>query len=345
MTLLLEAEITPGMTTAEAVRLATTIEDAGFDRLGISDVALYPDAFMVQTACALATSRIHIGAMVTNPYSRHPALLAAAVAALHDLSGGRAFLGIGAGAGLEPLSIPQPSPVRALREALDIIDALLRGDTVDHDGAVFQVRSAKLAMPPTTRIPISIGTRSRRVMELAGERADIALVGARYLSARLAGTYRGWLATGASRVGRDVGDIDIAPRMTLCVSEDGALATRSVKRYVGHYLNLVDPDDLVIDPERLAAIRDAMSRARGWYFDHDRHDPPELDDLVTDEMVQRFAIAGSPRDCIAHCERLRDLGFTSISMNLAAVRRGSMYDGLLETVRSFATVIDDVKRL
>ena len=39
------------------------------------------------------------------------------------------------------------------------------------------------------------------------------------------------------------------------------------------------------------------------------------------------------------------MGFTVASMNLAAVRRGSMYDGLRETITGFGEVIDQVKRL
>ena len=115
MPLTLEAEISPGVGPREVQELAGAVERAGFDRLGVSDVALWPDTFVVQALCALATERVQIGAMVTNPYSRHPAALAAAVASLQELSGGRAFLGIGVGAGLEPFGIDYPRPVATLR--------------------------------------------------------------------------------------------------------------------------------------------------------------------------------------------------------------------------------------
>lgn len=48
-------------------------------------------------------------------------------------------------------------------------------------------------------------------MRLAGEVADIALVGGRFLSADLADTYRVWLAEGASRSGRTLDDFETAP--------------------------------------------------------------------------------------------------------------------------------------
>jgi 5,10-methylenetetrahydromethanopterin reductase len=342
---LVEAEITPGLPVGQAVTLARLVEEAGFDRLGVSDVALQQDCFVVLAACAQATRRVRLGPMVTNPYSRHPAMLAAAIASVHELAGGRAFLGLGVGAGLEPLNIPTSRPARTLREALIAVRGLFTGESVDFAGDVFRLDGAALLCPPATPVPIAVGTRSPAVMRLAGELADTALVGARYLSAAVAAQYRSWLAEGAAKAGRDVNEVEIAPRMTLCVSADGALARRSVKRYVAHYLALIRPDDLQVDVERLRAIETALTRATGWYFDHDRFDPPELDELVTDEMVDRYAIAGTPEECLPHVERLAALGFTSVSMNLAAVRRETLFAGLEETITGFADVLPRVKAM
>ena len=189
-------------------------------------------------------------------------------------------------------------------------------------------------------MPISIGTRSRGVMQLAGELADVALVGVRDLSPATAATYRAWLAEGAARAGRDAGSIEVAPRLTLCVSSDGALARRSVKRYVAHYLVVAPPADLDIEPDRFARLRTAIDVATGWYFDTDRYDPPEIDELVDDDLVARFAIAGTPEECVAPVVAAAGLGFDSVSLNLAPVCRpgASMYDGLRETIEGAARV-------
>ena len=84
----LEAEISPGMSTAEAVSLARRVEEVGFDRLGISDVVFWPDCFVLQALIAEATDRVHIGAMVTNPYTRHPAVLAGMLFVRYAIQGG-----------------------------------------------------------------------------------------------------------------------------------------------------------------------------------------------------------------------------------------------------------------
>jgi 5,10-methylenetetrahydromethanopterin reductase len=340
MAQLFEAEITPGMSAREVVDLARIAEEAGFDRLGISDVVFWPDCFVLMGIVSQHTSRIHLGPMVTNPYSRHPAVLAGIMATLQDATAGRAFLGLGVGAGLEQLGMRYERPVRTLREAIIAINGLLRGDEVTFRGETVTIDQAKM-VGPVQPVPISIGSRSPQVMRLAGELADIALVGGRLIDAGIAAEYRTWLAEGAARTGRDPAQIDVAPRLTLCISRDGDLARRSLKRYVAHYAAIIRPRDLV-DREGgrwMAEIEGALARSKGWYFDHDRHDDPELDRLVDDDLVRRFAIAGTPDECAELTREVLALGFTSASMNLAAPRRGSLYEGLRETLEGSADLL------
>lgn len=339
----IEAEITPGMTAREFVELARLVEQVGFDRLGVSDVVFWPDCFVLMGLAAQATQRVHLGPMVTNPSSRHPAVLAGIMATLQDVSQGRAFLGLGVGAGLEALDLDLSRPATRLREAITVIRGLLSGDEVDHRGDTLTVRTSRM-VGPVQPVPISIGTRSPEVMRLAGEIADIALVGGRYLSPAIAATYRQWLGEGAARTGRDPGTLEVAPRLTLCCSRDGALARRSVKRYVAHYVVLIKPAELALDAGWLARVTAALDRSRGWYFDHDRYDDPELDTLIDDDLVRRFAIAGTPDECVELTREVLDLGFTSVSMNLAFPVRDSMATGLRETIETFGEVLSELRQ-
>jgi len=338
MPLTVEAEITPGMPVRDVVELARMAEDAGFDRLGVSDVVLWHDCFVLLGIVARETSRIGIGPMVTNPYTRHPAVLAGIAATLHDASDGRFFLGIGAGAGLEAIGGGSPRPVAHLRECIAAVRALLEGGTVDLAGETVSLHGARLQHGPA-RVPISIGTRSPQVMRLAGEVADIALVGGRYLSPSLAADYRSWIAEGAARAGRPVSEVEVAPRVTLCTSDDGDLARRSVKRYVAHYVALIRPAELGYDAAWYARVEAALARSTGWYFDHGRHDDPEIFSLIPDSLVQKFAIAGTPSECREMAEGILDMGFTSVSMNLGFAVGAGMHRGLADTIAGFGSVL------
>ena len=157
-----EAEITPGMSTAEVVALGRLAEEVGFDRLGVSDVVFWPDCFVLLGLLAQNTSRIGLGPMVTNPYSRHPAVLAGVMATLQDASDGRAFLGIGVGAGLEQLGMSYKRPVLALREAIGAITALLRGEEVHLHGETITIDAGRMVSPVPAGTPSRFGVEARR---------------------------------------------------------------------------------------------------------------------------------------------------------------------------------------
>lgn len=334
-----EAEITPGMAPSDAVELGCLVEHVGFDRLGISCVALWPDTYQLQALIAARTERIHIGSMVTNPYTRHAAVHASALATLQELSSGRAFCGMGVGAGLEELGIDYPRPVKTLRESVAAIRGLLAGETVELDGDTVTIENARLIRPVDTPVPIAIGTRSPGVMKLAGEVADIALVGARHLTPEIVDRYRGWLAEGAARSDRDVDDIEVLPRVTLCVSDDEDLAVESVKRFAAHYLNILGEHGPPVDPNRREAIIATLDDATGWYFDLERYDPPEMLRLIDADLARQFAVVGTPAQCAEQIRDLMDLGFEGVSCNLAAVQRESMFAGLRETIEGAGEVL------
>lgn len=345
--MILEAEFSPGMPMAACEEVASLIEEAGFDRLGISDVVHWPDTYAVQALCARATRRVEIGPMVANPYLRHPAVTAAAVATVDEVSGGRAFLGYGVGAGLEAVGVVSSRPVATLRAATAQVRALLDGEQVGAGTTAFGVHEAQLRLPPGRRVPIAIGTRSPQVARLAGELADRALVGARYLSPRFAAEYRSWVAEGAERAGREPATVEVAPRLTLCCSADRDAAYATMRRDAAEFLVTLRPDDLQIEPDRLAAIEAALGRAKGWYFDPEAFHPPELDDLVDDHLVEAFSLCGDADDLVPQFARVAAMGFSSISLKLAPVRRPgwSMADGLRETVRTVARALPAIRAL
>ncbi len=342
-----EAEITPFLKTKEIMKLAQIAEDAGVDRLGISDVIFYPDTYELQALCATVTKRIKIGSLVTNPFTRHPAVIAAAVSTLDEISDGRAFLGIGAGAGIAKLGVLRSAPAPAIREAVHIIRELLAGNVVNYQGNAYQLscKETRLEFPPQHDVPILIGTRSPKIAKLAGEIADIIVIGARYISDQQLSDYLAWISEGVLKAKRDIGTVEIAPRLTICASRDGKLAKQSVKLYAAHYLSILKPPDLSIEDIRLKKIIDAVARVKGWYFSPNVQYPEEIDSLVDEEIVDKFAVAGTPEECITKIRRMMSRHrFKSVSLNVASVRRKNIFDGIAETVKSFGEIVQGVKK-
>ncbi len=77
---------------------AAALEALGWDGMSLTDSQnLSPDVYVALTIAAQANERLQLGPGVTNPVTRHPAVTASAIAALQQLSGGRAMLGLGRG--------------------------------------------------------------------------------------------------------------------------------------------------------------------------------------------------------------------------------------------------------
>jgi alkanesulfonate monooxygenase SsuD/methylene tetrahydromethanopterin reductase-like flavin-dependent oxidoreductase (luciferase family) len=100
---------------------------------------------------------------------------------------------------------------------------------------------------------------------------------------------------------------------------------------------------LALDATWVARVEAALARSRGWYFDLDRYDDPEIDLLVDDDLVRRFAIAGTPDECVALAKEVLAHGFTSASFNLAAPLRPSLYEGLAEVLDHSGEVLDGLR--
>src|SRR5713101_2871298 len=116
------------------------LEEMGFDVALIPDSqALAREVYVTLTACAANTSRITLGTGITNPFTRHPSVTAAAIASLNDFSGGRALLGIGRGDSAVRKIGHEIAPLRPYRAYVEAVRGLLAGETVEYVGARFEL--------------------------------------------------------------------------------------------------------------------------------------------------------------------------------------------------------------
>ena len=140
---------------------AIEAERAGFDAVNVSD-HFQPwwepgesgQAWVLLGAIGQATERVGLGTGVTAPVHRyHPAVVAQLAATLEEMNPGRAFLGIGSGESLNesPAGMDWPDTgeqVRRMEEALEIMNALLDGERLDHDGLLLPDEGGVPPHPP-----------------------------------------------------------------------------------------------------------------------------------------------------------------------------------------------------
>ena len=171
-----------------AVRMAQRAEADGFDGWFVVDSQnLAGDCYVALALAAEATERIKLGTGVTNPYTRHPAVTASAIASVHASSGGRAVLGIGRGdSALAHLGLA-PAPVAVFERYLAQVQAYLRGDAVSFAelavDTVAEVGTLDLADGPASsrlqwlprdlpKVPVTVAASGPRVIDAAARLAD-----------------------------------------------------------------------------------------------------------------------------------------------------------------------------
>jgi alkanesulfonate monooxygenase SsuD/methylene tetrahydromethanopterin reductase-like flavin-dependent oxidoreductase (luciferase family)/hemerythrin-like domain-containing protein len=183
--LLFGSFITPVAADPErTVGLAVLSEQAGLDLVTFQDHPYQPaflDTWTLLSYVAARTSRVRLAANVTNLPLRPPAVLARSVASLDLLSGGRAELGLGAGAfwdAIEAMGGRRLRPGQA-RQALDEAIAIIRQTwAADQRGGVrlngefYQVNGAKRGPAPAHDVGIWLGAYKPGMLALTGRAAD-----------------------------------------------------------------------------------------------------------------------------------------------------------------------------
>jgi iron-sulfur cluster repair protein YtfE (RIC family) len=176
--------IPPDADQADAVvELALLADVTGLDLVTFQDHPYQPrflDTWTLLSFVAAQTTNVRVAPNVANLPLRPPVVLARSVASLDILSGGRAELGLGAGAFWDAIAAaggPRLTPgqgVDALAEAIDIIRAVWAQGSgpVDHEGKHYRVQGAQPGPAPVHDVEIWLGAYKRRMLALTGAKAD-----------------------------------------------------------------------------------------------------------------------------------------------------------------------------
>jgi 5,10-methylenetetrahydromethanopterin reductase len=294
--------------------------------LGVGDSpALWHEVFCVLTLAAEHTSTIRIAPTVTNPVTRHLGVLAGAAATVDELSGGRLTLGIGVGdSGVLNLG-ERPSSVADLGRSITALRSLLAGRTVDFDGRT--VRSGWA----TSRPPIIVAAAGPRMLQLAGKVADGVIVST--------GAVPELIEAVETHLGRGMADAAALDRSrpferwhqyryTVADSFEAAVhEIRTVAAAVGHHALSGDLHAKRVPPELHDAIRELGARYDPQFHCAPGDSPNALliDDLgLTEYLVDRFIICGTPAQCAGKVMDLHTMGITKLLMATTVDPVGNM---------------------
>jgi 5,10-methylenetetrahydromethanopterin reductase len=319
----------------DMARFARACEASGWDGLAVGEAhGLLPDPYVVLALAAAATTRLKVGTAVAVPL-RHPLLAAGAMATLHGVSGGRATFSIGRGDGAMKVLQRKPMPVARFEEYLSRLQGFLRREEVEIDGVVSTMSRLDDIDPSldADKPAVNVAATGPRTIDVAVRLADGVSFSVGADLARLRGSLE--LARDACRAaGRDPDSLAFGCYVQVAVTDDGDASAREAIRGLvvtharfsgfeatamtdvgaaehGEYRHAVEVMESVY-----RSARGGVTRVAGGLPGEIEFYPREAG---ADELIDRFAIAGSAEYCAERLRQIVELGITRVYIGTRSV--------------------------
>jgi len=292
-----------------------TAEATGFDLLTCGDSqSLWADCFSLMTFAAMTTKRPDLAITVSNPATRHPAVIASACASVQQLAGGRFRYGLASGdSALRNIGVA-PSSVAEIERAMRAVQTMTAGGTYDD-------RGTKLALhwlPEPAKVPVWIAAEGPKTQRLAGRFADGIILSNCLTPERLAVTME-HISAGAAEAGRSVDEIEIWHMCNLIFApseREGIDAIRSVLAGTANHVFRFTLANKGLPPELEGRIRGLMGEYQSRFHAHPGATNPNeglIDKYgLRDYLARQGTIAGPPERCVERLHEVASYGVRNL---------------------------------
>lgn len=316
------------------------------ERVGVA-MAFSAEAWWSDAATPLAylasqTSRIRLATGIMQMTARTPAMAAMTALTLHDMTGGRFALGLGASGpqvveGLH--GVPYTKPLTRLRETVEICRQIFAGQKVEYQGKTIQLplpdsqgKALRIDHEPAG-IPIYLATLGPNALRYTGEAAN-GWLGTTF-SPDHADAHLAFIREGAAKAGRSTRDLDLCVSARVEIGEDveGMIARRkpAVAFNMGG-MGSAETNFYNAAMQRAGFAEDAQAIQALW-LDRKRE---EAAARVPDAMVTEFQILGTPAMVRERLVKYRDAGVTTLKLGLDSTPLGPERFALLEQIADMA---------
>lgn len=319
----------------QTLMLGRAADQAGFDSIWALEDPDGWDAFVVLAMLARETESVRLGPGVANPFLRHPNLIAASIATLDRISGGRAFLGLGRG---QPewsqagLGVPVAHPLAAVEETVDLLEQWRRPPHRASSPGPIPVRDWTRTIHAIGPTPVYLAATGPKMQELAGRIAD----GVRFNALASCG----YLAESIDRVraaavaaGRDPGALRFFFNPGIRITDSPERAISGLKSTIAmihalpgmeRQLQSAQFDIAAIMATVRAHMKTEAVLNRGGNFADLRRlgDLAAAKQAIPDELVRNVAIVGSEHEMGPRLKALTRLGITDVFLDVPKLPGG-----------------------
>lgn len=315
----------------ETVAMASACEQAGFDTFWIAEA--YPwwrkHGFEARSSTAIlaviasATRRIQLGWGIISPYTRHPVQIAMEARVMQDLASDRFLLGLGAskifmkeigeGEG------EKVGPATVMRESIEVIRGVLKGEAFDYQGKVFSA-----SVPPLRNDahaargipPIYVAGTGPVMQKMAGSISD-GLLTASITTPAFVRYSKKNMDDGARKAGKDPSSLILGCVIVGSIGRDSVKGKEGAREQAAMYLankvqNIKGSADVLLECagltfDDLKPVADAMEKGGRKAAAR----------AVSDDILRKVCpIAGTPKECIERMEEYRAAGCTHIMLEI-----------------------------
>ena len=280
-------------------------EDNGFEQVWIAESHLTCRDHNIALALAIEnTSHVKIGPGVTNPVLHDDSVAASAIATLDELSGGRVIFGIGSGDTPVYTLGKKMARLARMRESIAAVRAFTRGETVEYAEGV------NVKMWCERDIPIYTSAEGPRTLAMSAEVAEGVIVGSGVYKETVDWVMK-YLNEGMANRDPSLGEMDIIFGAVVSVDTDSTRAREKVRARVANraHHNFRMTLDSVPEPYR-PEIKHLLDN-----FDVSNWRDPKHVPLITDYILDRFTITGTPEECVDRIQEIESYGVKSIMID------------------------------
>lgn len=290
-------EFVPNKDLKEIATLVKLAEDVGFEYAWITDHYNNKNVYEALALIADATETIKLGPGVTNPYVRSPAITAAAIATLDEISNGRATCGIGPGdkATFDALGIEWTKPVSTIKDAVAMIRTLLAGEKTPGGAQLGGTKAVQ------EKIPVYQGAQGPKMLETAGEIADGVLINASNPLDYEAAIPL--IKKGAESAGKTLADVDVGAYTATSIATDTEKAKNAAKIVVA-FIAAGSPPPVLARHGLPEGINEKLGGLIG------EGNFGGAIGAVDDALLEAFSVCGTPDEFIPKIKALESGGVT-----------------------------------
>jgi probable F420-dependent oxidoreductase len=293
---------------AELVRTA--------DRCGYTDAWSYEsyssDAFAPIAAAAMLTEKMQFGCAIIPVFTRPAPLIAMSAVNTNQLAGGRFILGLGISTPNiveQWMGVPFTKPVTQVRETVEALRGIFRGEKVTMAGAKVKMNGFRLDLPITHPPKIYLGAQGAKMLRIAGEIGDGLITN--FITPETVGPMLDQTRDGMRAAGKDPATLDVVCRIMCAVDEDEELARTLFRRALTAYVTVPQYNKFF---REIGYEKEAATAIDSW----NAGDRRKAMETIPDDMVDKIFVFGPAEKCRKRLDDYARAGITTTALQFSS---------------------------